>query len=86
MIITPQMWQTWVALQEIQKREFEGTPVLTNFKTYLKWQIEAKVNNLPKINSDDQIEVAGLFISYDNRELVALLEKRASLLYQAKIG
>ena len=69
----------------MQRRDSDGSSVQTNFKTYLKWQIEAKVNGLPKINSDDPIEVASLFIAYDNRELVVLLEKRAQFFYQSKI-
>lgn len=84
MVITAEMWDTWINLQEIQTlrntNNYEKS-TQTNFKTYLKWQIEAKVNDLPSIKTDDQIEVAGIFIAYDNRELVELIEKRAHHFY-----
>lgn len=56
------------------------------FKTFLRSKIEEQVNKLPKVHKNHNIEVAAIFLVYDNESLIKMLKKRADILYSGKIN
>lgn len=44
----------------------ESQEMYSLFKAFLKKEIEVQVNQLPKVHKNVKIEVAAIFLAYDN--------------------